>query len=218
VDIESVLLDGGGVATTSQLLTAISRKRLAGFVKSGRLIRVCHGVYASREPDVCGALAAVQLMAGRPVVACMGTAAGLYGFDTEGTSRLHDLDPGVRMRPSPGLMVHQRIGAPLRHVNGRLATTPAWTAIEMARALRRPSALATLDATLHVGACSAADLRAAVRAQSGRRGFVEVRELLAFADGRTESPMESGTRMVFSDSGLPRPELQYSILDRHGRI
>ncbi len=213
-----MLLDGGGVATTSQLLTVISRKRLAGFVKSGRLLRVCHGVYALSEPDVSGALAALDLKVGRPVVACMGTAAGLYGFDTEGTSRLHVLDPGVRMRPSPALMVHQRIGAPLLHVNGRLATTPAWTAIEVARALRRPRALATLDAALRIGACSAADLSAAVREQSGRRGIVKVRELLNFADGRAESPMESEARLVFIDNGLPRPELQYSILDRHGRL
>src|ERR1700757_5259965 len=73
VDIESVLLDGGGLATTSQLLTVVSRKRLSGLVKSGRLIRICHGVYAARQPDVSEALAALQLMAGRPVVACMGT-------------------------------------------------------------------------------------------------------------------------------------------------
>lgn len=218
MDIESVLLDGGGLATASQLLTVVSRKRLAGLVKSGRLIRVCHGVYAACEPDMSGALAAVQLMAGRPVVACMGTAAALYGFDTEGTSRLHVLDPGVRMRPSPGLMVHQRIGAPLRQVNGRLATAPAWTAIEVARVLRRPRALATLDAALRIGACSGAELRAAIREQRGRRGIVKVRKLVDYADGRAESPMESEARLLFIESGLPMPKLQYSILDRQGRI
>ena len=186
-------------------------------MKSGRLVRVCRGIYAACEPDV-SVLAAVQLHAGRRMVACMGTAAGLYGFDTEGTSRLHVLDPGIRMRPSPGLMVHQRTGAPLRHVNGHLATAPAWTAVEVARTLRRPRALATLDAALRVDACSAADLSAAVREQWGRRGIVKVRELLNYADGRSESPMESEARLLFIDSGLPTPELQYSILDRHGRL
>jgi hypothetical protein len=218
VDIESVLFDGGGVATTSQLLTVVSRRRLAGLVKSGRLFRVCHGVYADRAPDVLGQLAALDLVVGQPVVACMGTAAALYGFDIEGTRRLHVLDPAIRMRPSPGMMVHQRIGAPLRRVEGRLATAPAWTALEVARALRRPRALATLDAALHIGACTRAELSATIREQRGRRGIVQVRELANYADGRAESPMESETRLLFIDSGLPTPELQYTIVDLHGRL
>ncbi len=218
MDIEKVLLDGGGLATTSQLLTVTSRKRLAGLVKCGKLIRVRHGVYMATDPDMSDRLAAAELMVNQRVVACMGTAAALYGFDTEATSQLHVLDPGIRMRPSLGLMVHQRIGAPLRRVQGRLATTPAWTAVEVARTLRRPRALATLDAALHVGACSRAELEAAIREQRGRRGIVKVRELSGHADGRAESPMESEARLVFIDSRLPVPELQYSILDRRGRL
>lgn len=218
VDIESALLAGGGLATRSQLLTVISPKRLAGFVQSGRLIRVYHGVYAASEPDVFGKLAALDLVAGRPIVACMDTAAALYGFDTENTSRLHILDPGVRMRPSGGTMVHQRIGAPLRRVEGRLATSPAWTAIEVARVLRRPRALATLDAALHIGACTRGELDAVIREQKGRRGIVMVREVVAHADRRAESPMESEARLLFIDSGLPMPELQYGIIDRDGRL
>src|SRR4029077_14730227 len=81
----------------------------------------------------------LDLMTGKVIVACMGTAAHLYGFDTEKSDRIHILDPGVRMRPTSGLAVHQRIGAPLRRVEGRLATAPAWTAVGIARTLRRPA-------------------------------------------------------------------------------
>jgi len=218
MDIEGALLTRGGLATTAELLTVISRKRLAGLVKAGRLIRVFRGVYALSEPDVLDKLAALDLLAGQPIVACIGTAAALYGFDTEATSIVHVLDPGLRLRPSKGLMVHQRIGAPLRRVEGRLATAPAWTAIEVARTLRRPRALAALDAALHAGACTAGELHAAIREQRGRRGIVKVRELIGYADGRAESPMESEARLVFIDGGLPIPELQYSIVDRYGRI
>jgi hypothetical protein len=107
MDIENVLLASGGLATTAELLTVTTRKRLAGFVKAGRLIRVCHGVYSLEAPDVLGKLAALDLVARQPIVACMGTAARLYGFDTENTSGIHIIDPGVRMRPSRGLTVHQ---------------------------------------------------------------------------------------------------------------
>lgn len=205
-----------GPATKQHLLTLMSRKALAGHVKAGRLVRVCHGVYIATEPDVFDRLAALELMTGQRLVACMGTAAGLYGFDTENTSRVHVLDPGIRMRPSRELMVHQRIGAPLRHVEDRLATAPPWTAIEVARTLWRPRALATLDAALHIGACTTGELQAAIREQKGRRGIVKVRELIAYADGRAESPMESEARLVFIDGRLPTPELQYRIVDRDG--
>jgi hypothetical protein len=217
MDIEAVL-SPSGLATTAELLSVISRKRLAGLVKAGRLIRVFHGVYACSEPDVVGKLAALDLLVGQPVVACMGTAAAIYGFDTENTSGIHVLDPGIRLRPSVGLMVHQRIGAPLRRVDGRLATSPAWTAIEIARMLRRPRALATLDAALQVGACTAAELRATTAQQKGRRGIVRVRELMSYIDRRPESPMESEARLVFIDGGLPTPELQYNIVDRYGKL
>jgi hypothetical protein len=205
------------IFTRHQLLEVMSRKRLAGLVKMGKVVRLFHGVYTFKEPDLLLKLTALDLLAGQPIVACMGTAAALYGFDTERTSRVHILDPGVRMRPSPNLMVHQRIGAPLRRVDRRLATAPAWTAIEVARTLRRPRALATLDSALHVNACTRTDLHAAISEQRGRRGIVKVRELIGYADGRAESPMESEARLVFIAGGLPTPELQYSIVDRHGR-
>jgi hypothetical protein len=158
------------------------------------------------------------VFAGRAMVACMHTAAELYGFDTEKDGLVHVLDPGVRMRPTAGLTVHQRIGAPLRRVQGRLATAPGWTAVEVARTLWRPRALATLDAVLHCGACTVGELEAAVREQKGRRGIVKVRELLQYADGRAESAMESEARLVFIDGGLPLPELQYEIVDRCGQL
>ncbi len=148
----------------------------------------------------------------------MNTAAALYGFNTEPGDTIHVLDPGIRMRPGKHLMVHQRVGAPLKKINGRLATAPAWTAVELARTLRRPRALAVLDAALHCEACTRDELTAVIREQKGRRGIVNVRELIEHADGRAESAMESETRLVFIDGGLPLPELQYEIVDNHGKL
>ncbi|BDD97331.1 hypothetical protein MFTT_14250 [Mycolicibacterium fortuitum subsp. fortuitum] len=84
--------------------------------------------------------------------------------------------------------------------------------------MRRPRALAVLDAAVRSGTCSAAELDAAIRQQKGRRGIVKVRELLPHADGRAESPMESEARLAFIDGGLPLPELQYEIVDRRGQL
>jgi len=216
--LEELFAANGGVATTRQVLTVLTPEALEAGVRAGKLIRVRRGAYALKQPGVPVRLAALDLASGARVVACMQTAAQMYGFDTEPDDRLHILDPGIRMRPSSELMVHQRIGAPLRKIQGRLATAPAWTAVEIARTIRRSRALAVLDAALHVECCTSAELSAAVDEQKGRRGIVHVRELVELADGRAESPMESEARLVFIDGGLPLPELQYEIVDLHGNL
>ena len=195
----------------------MTRQQLDVGVKSGRLMRIWYGIYAVAPADLRGRLAALDVfMGGGPAIACLGTAAALYGFDVENTSAIHVLDPGVRMRSTKGLVVHQRRGAPLQWVSSRLATTPAWTAVEVACRLARPRALATLDAALGSTWCKRADLEDAVREQCGRRGIVAVRALLPHADPRAESAMESEARLVMLDHGLPRPELQYVIEGRSG--
>jgi hypothetical protein len=208
----------GGLATREQLLETMNPKTLARHVSTGSIVRVWHGVYALTQPGLPDRLAALELSTGSPIVACMHSAATLFGFGTEDTPRVHVLDPGVRMRPNPSLMVHQRLGAPLKRVQGRLATGPAWTAVEVARTQWRPRALATLDAALRSGSCDRDGLAAALAEQKGRRGVVQVRELLPLADPRAESPMESMARMVMIDGGLPLPELQYEIVDLDGRV
>ena len=196
----------------------MSYRTLVRRIRDGKVIRVWHGVYADHPPTTIDRLAALDLISGKSIVACMHTAAELHGFRTEGDSRIHVLDPGVRMRVASALMVHQRIGAPINSIQGRLSTAPAWTAVEIARTLGRPRALAALDAVLFKRCCTANELYTAVDGQKGRRGIVEIRGLIPHVDGRSESPLESEARLVFIDGGLPLPELQYEIIDRCGKL
>lgn len=209
--------DQGDVATTAQLLETLGRARFESFVASGQLAAVWKGVYSQKEPDDAIKLNGLDLRASEPVALCLASAAAAYGFDTEDVVDLHVLTPnGHQLRSSDGLVVHRRDGAPLVDVSGRPMTAPAWTAVEVARALRRPRALATLDAALRSKTCERSDLVAAATAQRGRRGIVVVRDLIPFADAKAESPMESEARLVMHDGGLPTPELQYPIEDRYG--
>lgn len=181
--------------------------------------RIWRGVYGREIADEGLRLRGLDVSCGEEVVMCLGTAARAYGFDTEADPTLHVLNPlRHQLRPAAGLVVHRREGAPVSVVQGRPATAPAWTAIEVARSLRRPRALATLDATLRSGTCDRVELVRAAAAQAGRRGIVKVRALLALADGRAESPMESEARLVMIDGGLPVPDLQYEIVDSLGRV
>ncbi|WP_193046054.1 PDDEXK family nuclease [Mycolicibacterium baixiangningiae] len=209
----------GGVATSAQILDVVSRRAMQRRLDAGDLSKVWPGIYCLGVPDDATRLRGLDLRAGEPVAICLSTAAAAYGFDTESVADLHVLNPvGHLLRDSDGLVVHRRDGAPLTEVDGRPATTPEWTAVEVARNLRRPRALATLDAALRSGTCDRRQLRSAAARQAGRRGIVSVRPLIPRADPLAESPMESEARLVMLDGGLRTPVLQHEILDRDRRI
>src|SRR5262245_39625693 len=213
-EIEELLDMQGGVATSGQILTRITRHRFEAAVNCGVLERMWQGVYCRGEPTDELRLRGLDLSSGNTVPVCLGTAAAMYGFDTEDTVDLHVLNPpGGQIRSADGLVVHRREGAPLVTVDGGPVTAPAWTAVEVARGLRRPRALATLDAALRSETCGRPELWRAAVEQAGRRGIVAVRELIALADPLAESPMESEARLVMIDGGLPIPELQYEVVD-----
>lgn len=217
-DLLELLEHQGGVVTCGQALNHLSRRALRDAVKDGQLQKLWHGVYGAGDPGAELRLRGLDLLTGSRVATCLSTAAVVHGFDVEGRQELHVLNPeGSQLRPVEGLVVHRREGAPLVEVDGRLTTAPAWTAIETARGLWRPRALATLDAALRSGACTERDLWGAAEEQAGRREIVKIRGLLPLADPRAESPMESETRLVMIDGGLAAPELQYEIVDRNFR-
>ncbi len=208
----------GRVVTSAQLLEHLSRRTVQRRLRSRELVKIWPGIYSLGEPDRLRLLRGLDLRCGEPVVACLSTAAAMYGFDTEDDPNLHVLNPvGHRLRHDDGLRVHRREGAPLTTWRGRRLTRPDWTAIETARSLSRPRALATLDAALRSGTCDPRGLTIAAEAQTGRRGIVMVRDLIPLARPQAESPMESEARLAMVDGGLPAPTLQYEVVDRDGR-
>ena len=217
-ELRELFLSQGRVATSAQLHDTISRAAVQRQLRHGVIQRIWPGIYCIGTPDTGTRLRGLDLRCGSPVAVCLHTAAALYGFDTENCADLHVLNPaGNRLRNSSGLVVHRREGAPLS-MRDRPITAPGWTAIEVARAVRRPRALATLDAALRSGTCSRDDLLYAAAQQAGRRNIVTVRDLVALARSGAESPMESEARLVMIDGGLPEPVLQYEIIDRDGRL
>ncbi len=95
--------------------------------ENGGLVRVWYGVYAAQELT-CWAAWRPSMCSWGHAVACLGTGPpqAVGGFDTENTVAIHMLDPGVRMWPTVGLMVHN---APVPGSNGCQvvpATAPAW--------------------------------------------------------------------------------------------
>lgn len=219
VDLLTVFQSHGGVATFAELQSAIPRRELRRLMRSGEITKAYPGVYGLRDPRVRTLLNALDLHCGEQVVACMATAAAVFGFDTESVTALHVLNPeGHQLRSRSGLVVHRREGAPLVTHHSKLVTEPAWTAVEVARALPRPRALATLDKALGSKTCDRAGLAAAATAQRGRRGIVVVRKLIPLASPLAESEMESEARLAMIDGDIPDPVLQHEIIDLDGKL
>jgi hypothetical protein len=53
--------------------------------------------------------------------------------------------------------------------------------------------------------------------REGWRGMVQMQRVLEAAEPRTESPMETRTRLVLVGGGLPRPVAQFEVL-HEGRV
>lgn len=207
-----------GVASFRDLQTVLSRREIHRLLRNRHIARILPGVYAMGTPSKRALLGALDLLCGELVVVCLSTAAAVFGFDTESVADLHVLNPdGHRLRDRPGIVVHRRGGAPVITHHGRPLTEACWTAVEVARSLPRPRALATLDAALRSGTCDRAGLEAAAQAQRGRRGIAAVRKLIALASPLAESPMESEARLAMIDGGLTGFVEQHKVIDRDGR-
>jgi len=100
-------------------------------------------------------------------------------------------------------------------VDGVRVTSLARTAADLARDLPLEWGVICCDRALALG-LSRADLADAVARGHHRRGNARAGRCAEFADGRSESPAESLSRVQLDRFGLPAPRLQYEIVDRDG--
>jgi very-short-patch-repair endonuclease len=92
---------------------------------------------------------------------------------------------------------------------------PERTWRDLAAVLPAAALLAVTDQLLATR-LSSADLQAALARRPDGRGSARARDVLAVADPRAESPMESVLRWIAIEAGLPLPVLQYEVRDEAG--
>lgn len=203
---------------TRELMRVLTVKRVRTQVKREELIRVRRGVYAPTPCDDEDELRALLLCLPGGAMLAMQSAARRHGFGVLRESAVHvQLPPDVAKPRLPGLVVHHSV-LPVRPVVvGGLPCVPATQcAIDLARDVRRMDALPVLDAALRSGAAKTDDLAAELPLHRGLRGVRQARDLVPRADGRSECRQESQLRLLLLDGGLPVPEPQMWIHDRHG--
>jgi hypothetical protein len=125
-----------------------------------------------------------------------------------------------RSRKHDGLVVRQESLEvdEVMHVAGLPVTTPARTAFDLGRHLPRGEALARMDALMRAAPYSLNDVFTIAKRHEAARGVRQLRELLPRVDGGAASPQETRLRLLFIDSGFPKPTTQIPAVEAGGRL
>jgi hypothetical protein len=116
-----------------------------------------------------------------------------------------------------GVRCHRRVIDPadVRVVDGIALTSPVRTILDLAGQLSLIDLVVVMDAALKKRTCTLEQLRARAY-DRGVRGITRYRRALELSDGRSESPMETLTRLLIVLSGLPPPTPQFKAIDDYG--
>jgi very-short-patch-repair endonuclease len=126
--------------------------------------------------------------------------------------------PGLP-RTLPGLRVHPELPDSVARLrDGDRVVHPAMAIVQSAALAGVTAGVAAADAGLHSGQVTRKDLEIALRVPRLGPGRADARAAVDLADGLTESPGESWTRILFVSLGLPRVEPQVEIRDSRGRF
>ncbi|HMD94187.1 MAG TPA: DUF559 domain-containing protein [Trebonia sp.] len=197
-------------------------------VRSGDLVRVRYGVYATKQAVISAEgsqrrahalqVAAVVAAVGRDTVASHQSAAAIHGLDLLNqpeqlvTLTRPPLRPSNRSQ-SDGILFHMA-ELPAEHVTklfGIRVTTVSRTVVDLARTSPFKAAVVAADSALRADKTTKAELDHVCAECSQWPGVRQARKVIAFGDCRAESVLESCARVVFHELGLESPELQVTV-------
>lgn len=205
----------------------MTRHDITNALEKGSLTRVGRDAYvvggrASRErDDLVERGMAVSRRLGEGAALSHVSAAALHGLPLWGlpTERVTATVPqgGRGHRRTPLLIAYD---APLKgvvtEVDDIAVTTPARTAVDLARAYRLDPAVCVADRVLHERKADSEELRRHVDAAAGFRGVARARQMLHLATGTAVNPLETRSRLAFVRAGLPPAEENVELFDEFG--
>jgi hypothetical protein len=126
---------------------------------------------------------------------------------------------GAHLRAPSGVMVHQTKVAGEEHVEyGDLVlTTPVRTAYDLGRC-PLDEAVVAVDALSARFGFEPKDVLSFAERYTGARDSFRLPSVIALAEPRTESPMETRLRLVLLRGGLHPPCAQYTVVDQLGHF
>jgi very-short-patch-repair endonuclease len=127
--------------------------------------------------------------------------------------------PHRGQRAPAGLLVHRERLAwgEVSAIGGLEVTSPVRTAYDLARRGDLVERVVAVDALANRHRFAPDLLLHFISHYPGARGNDGIAQVLAHADRRAGSPMETRLRMVIVQGGLPRPEAQWVVQDERSR-
>ncbi len=216
--------------TRSELVSAgYADNEIAAAVRRDVVRSIGRGVYAPpiiadlprerRYPHLVRAV--VSTMPAERAVGSI-SAAALHGLPLWGLdlSRVHTVEPGdgSGTRSTKSAVLH-RDHRPIEPVDidGIAVVGVARVVVDIARASGRDVAVVVGDEALRKKLCTPDDLGRELALIDGTPGCVAARRAVRLMDGRSESVLESRSRLAMLDAGVPTPIPQYEIID-DGRV
>ena len=205
------------------LATGWSDSALRRATAAGRIVRLRDGTYAPAHlaADPRSAIVGAAMRCDRAVVS-HASAARLHGLPLiearDGAPHL-TVPPGTSTNIARA-QVH-RAPLPSEHVvvlGTTRVTSPARTLVDLARTTSLDEAVAAIDFALHRHLVDAAALQHVIAACRRWPGMAGARRALRESDRRSESPLESISRLALVRLGIPAADLQRTLLDRRGRF
>ena len=207
-----------------------TRSALRHQLALGHLISVRRGVFAVAETEETGPALARLRLGQQGVAAALRiptatvshvSAVALHGLPLLET---HDvpcvtLPPELRTREA-ALHVHRQPipATQLDRTSDIALTSVARSCIDLTREAGLAAGLVAADAAVHRKLCTVADLHEVYDAGCrGRAGLTNGRQVLELLDGRSESPLESISRLAMVPLG-PLPRSQVELFTRDGRF
>jgi hypothetical protein len=185
-----------------------------------RYIAIHHDVYIAKSTEITAAVRAkgAWLRArGHGILAGFSASAvhGARWIDANRPATIVD----TNRRPAPGVRVWSDVidEDEICVVDGMRVTTPARTAVDLARRFPVDTAVAAIDALARATRLRVPDIELALQRHRGRR-LEKARAAIELVDPGAESPRETALRLLIVRAGYPLPETQIPVYNEYGAL
>ncbi|MFZ1176257.1 MAG: DUF559 domain-containing protein [Mycobacterium sp.] len=198
---------------------ALAAGELTAYELRSRYVALHKDVYMPRDAELTAVLRAKAcwLRSRRRGILAGFSASALHGAKwIDATLAAAVID--TNRSPTTGVEVWEERIEPdeIAVVEGMRVTTPARTALDLARRCRLGAAVAAIDALAQAVELKLADIELLVDRYRGRRGMKAARAAIELIDGGAQSPKESWLRLLLLSAGFPRPQTQIAVRNEWG--
>lgn len=198
---------------------ALAAGALTPYELRSRYVALHKDIYVPRDAELTAVLRAKACWLrsrGRGILAGYSASALLGAKWIDATMPAAIID--VNRRTTSGVQVwEERIDEDeIAVVDGMRVTTPARTALDLARRFPSGRAVAGVDALAQATELKLADVDLLLDRYRGRRGMKAARAALALVDGGSQSPKETWLRLLLISAGFPPPRTQIAVRNEWG--